>query len=51
MKKVAPIDQSWPLGDLIVARPWLIGDQEQAIAALLHDTVEDQGGLGTLETI
>src|SRR5437016_10295852 len=27
------------------------GDEDQAIAALLHDAVEDQGGLVTLETI
>ena len=27
------------------------GDEEQAIAALLHDAVEDQGGLATLATI
>lgn len=27
------------------------GDEDQAIAALLHDAVEDQGGMGTLETI
>jgi len=27
------------------------GDQDQAIAALLHDAVEDQGGLQTLESI
>ena len=27
------------------------GDEEQAIAALLHDAVEDQGGLSTLATI
>ena len=27
------------------------GDEDQAIAALLHDAVEDQGGLATLETI
>src|SRR6516225_1975373 len=27
------------------------GDEDQAIAALLHDAVEDQGGLPTLETI
>src|SRR5437899_11747477 len=27
------------------------GDEEQATAALLHDAVEDQGGLATLETI
>jgi (p)ppGpp synthase/HD superfamily hydrolase len=27
------------------------GDEDQAIAALLHDAVEDQGGLSTLETI
>ena len=27
------------------------GDEDQAIAALLHDVVEDQGGLATLETI
>ena len=27
------------------------GDEDQAIAALLHDSVEDQGGLATLETI
>jgi len=27
------------------------GDENQAIAALLHDAVEDQGGLATLETI
>lgn len=27
------------------------GDEEQAIAALLHDAVEDQGGLGTLVEI
>jgi GTP pyrophosphokinase len=27
------------------------GDEEQAIAALLHDAVEDQGGLPVLETI
>jgi len=27
------------------------GDEDQAIAALLHDAVEDQGGLTTLETI
>jgi (p)ppGpp synthase/HD superfamily hydrolase len=26
-------------------------DEDQAIAALLHDAVEDQGGLATLETI
>ncbi len=27
------------------------GDEDQAIAALLHDAVEDQGGLPTLESI
>lgn len=27
------------------------GDEDEAIAALLHDTVEDQGGLRTLEEI
>jgi (p)ppGpp synthase/HD superfamily hydrolase len=27
------------------------GDEDQAIAALLHDAVEDQGGLATLDTI
>ncbi|HLE15393.1 MAG TPA: HD domain-containing protein [Anaerolineales bacterium] len=27
------------------------GDEDEAIAALLHDAVEDQGGLKTLETI
>jgi (p)ppGpp synthase/HD superfamily hydrolase len=27
------------------------GDEDQAIAALLHDAVEDQGGLPTLDTI
>jgi (p)ppGpp synthase/HD superfamily hydrolase len=27
------------------------GDEDTAIAALLHDAVEDQGGLATLETI
>src|ERR1700745_2434241 len=27
------------------------GDEDQAIAALLHDAVEDQGGLPTLQTI
>ena len=27
------------------------GDEDQAIAALLHDAVEDQGGLPTLNTI
>src|SRR5881409_3775293 len=27
------------------------GDEDQAIAALLHDAVEDHGGLATLETI
>lgn len=27
------------------------GDEDQAIAALLHDSVEDQGGIPTLETI
>ncbi len=27
------------------------GDEDQAIAALLHDAVEDQGGLATLEDI
>lgn len=27
------------------------GDEDEAIAALLHDAVEDQGGLETLETI
>jgi (p)ppGpp synthase/HD superfamily hydrolase len=27
------------------------GDEDQAIAALLHDAVEDQGGLSTLDTI
>ncbi len=27
------------------------GDEDEAIAALLHDAVEDQGGLPTLETI
>jgi (p)ppGpp synthase/HD superfamily hydrolase len=27
------------------------GDEDQAIAALLHDAVEDQGGLSTLTTI
>jgi (p)ppGpp synthase/HD superfamily hydrolase len=27
------------------------GDEDQAIAALLHDAMEDQGGLPTLETI
>jgi (p)ppGpp synthase/HD superfamily hydrolase len=27
------------------------GDEDQAIAALLHDAVEDQGGRSTLETI
>lgn len=27
------------------------GDEDQAIAALLHDAVEDQGGLSTLEAI
>jgi (p)ppGpp synthase/HD superfamily hydrolase len=27
------------------------GDEDQAIAALLHDSVEDQGGLATLATI
>ncbi len=27
------------------------GDEDQAIAALLHDAVEDQGGLATLEKI
>jgi (p)ppGpp synthase/HD superfamily hydrolase len=27
------------------------GDEDQAIVALLHDAVEDQGGLATLETI
>jgi hypothetical protein len=27
------------------------GDEDQAIAALLHDAVEDQGGLPTLVTI
>jgi GTP pyrophosphokinase len=27
------------------------GDEDEAIAALLHDAVEDQGGLDTLETI
>jgi len=27
------------------------GDEDQAIAALLHDAVEDQGGLATLATI
>jgi (p)ppGpp synthase/HD superfamily hydrolase len=27
------------------------GDEDQAITALLHDAVEDQGGLPTLETI
>src|SRR5574338_1076604 len=27
------------------------GDEDQAIAALLHDSVEDQGGLATLEEI
>jgi (p)ppGpp synthase/HD superfamily hydrolase len=27
------------------------GDEDQAIAALLHDAVEDQGGMKTLETI
>jgi len=27
------------------------GDEDQAIAALLHDAVEDQGGLATLEEI
>jgi (p)ppGpp synthase/HD superfamily hydrolase len=27
------------------------GDEDQAIAALLHDAVEDQGGLATLGTI
>jgi (p)ppGpp synthase/HD superfamily hydrolase len=27
------------------------GDEDQAIAALLHDAVEDQGGLAILETI
>lgn len=27
------------------------GDEDQAIAALLHDSVEDQGGVTTLETI
>ena len=27
------------------------GDEDEAIAALLHDAVEDQGGLSTLEAI
>lgn len=27
------------------------GDEDQAIAALLHDTVEDQGGVAVLDTI
>ena len=27
------------------------GDEDQAIAALMHDAVEDQGGLSTLSTI
>ena len=27
------------------------GDEDQAIAALLHDAVEDQGGLATLQII
>ena len=27
------------------------GDEDEAIAALLHDAVEDQGGLSTLEEI
>lgn len=27
------------------------GDEDQAVAALVHDAVEDQGGLATLETI
>lgn len=27
------------------------GDEDQAIAALLHDAVEDQGGISTLQTI
>src|SRR5579864_6935313 len=27
------------------------GDEDQAIAALLHDAVEDQGGIATLDTI
>src|ERR1017187_4568106 len=27
------------------------GDEDQAIAGLLHDAVEDQGGIPTLETI
>src|ERR1035441_6551219 len=27
------------------------GDEDQAIAGLLHDAVEDQGGLPTLDTI
>ena len=27
------------------------GDEDQAIAALLHDAVEDQGGLATLDTV
>ena len=27
------------------------GDEDQAIAALLHDAVEDQGGVATLDTI
>jgi (p)ppGpp synthase/HD superfamily hydrolase len=27
------------------------GDEDQAIAALLHDAVEDQGGISTLKTI
>src|SRR5215469_8286312 len=27
------------------------GDEDQAVAALLHDAVEDQGGVSTLETI
>jgi (p)ppGpp synthase/HD superfamily hydrolase len=27
------------------------GDEDQAIAALLHDAMEDQGGLATLDTI
>src|SRR6266404_4576238 len=27
------------------------GDEDQAIAALLHDAVEDQGGISTLSTV
>ena len=27
------------------------GDEDQAVAALLHDAVEDQGGLSTLDAI